>query len=240
MSQMPLQITQNMGGSDKAANIANHWSQWMIQKRDVVERWKEVRQYAYATDTTATTNSTLPWKNTTTRPKLTQIRDNLIANYRAGLFPREKWFKWQGNTVDDVQQKKVIAIENYMMAKTRQAQFPREVENMLSDYVNTGNAFACPSFEANYKEMANGEIVANFIGPKARRISPYDIVINPVAPSFEESAKIVRSLLTEGQVRNIAKDNPDYVGLDKAIEQRTAIVAHMMQYGIEDWDKAEN
>ena len=56
---------------------------------------EELQGYLYATDTTKTSNSKLPWSNKTTLPKLTQIMENLVANYEATLFPNQDWLKWE-------------------------------------------------------------------------------------------------------------------------------------------------
>ena len=71
----------------KAEYIGDLWHTWNTQRMPWIEEHKELRNYLFATDTTKTSNSELPWKNSTTLPKLAQIRDNLHANYIAALFP---------------------------------------------------------------------------------------------------------------------------------------------------------
>ena len=78
-------------------SIARKWVEWNMFRQEKMESWEEVRRYVYATDTTTTANSSLPWKNKTTLPKLCQIRDNLYANYRATLFPKRKWLRWEAS-----------------------------------------------------------------------------------------------------------------------------------------------
>src|SRR5690348_13489543 len=80
--------------------IANTWMEWHSLRQPQIALWEEVRKYVYATDTTTTTNSKLPWKNKTTIPKLCQIRDNLFANYMTVMFPKRKWFTWNANNKD--------------------------------------------------------------------------------------------------------------------------------------------
>jgi hypothetical protein len=81
---------------DALANkIADMWVRW----DDNRAQWKadclELRQYLFATDTRKTSNSKNSWNNSTVTPKLTQVRDNLHANYMAALFPSEDWFYWE-------------------------------------------------------------------------------------------------------------------------------------------------
>ena len=64
-----------------ATEIADRWTIWNNSRQQKIEEWKEIRNYIYATDTRTTSNSKLPWTNSTTTPKLTQIADNLHANY---------------------------------------------------------------------------------------------------------------------------------------------------------------
>lgn len=65
------------------------WDTYNNQRREKIEEWKEMRDYIFATDTSTTSNGALPWKNTTTLPKLCQIRDNLHSNYLSALFPND-------------------------------------------------------------------------------------------------------------------------------------------------------
>lgn len=73
-----------------ATRITERYIEWETLRQVKKNEWEEVRRYVYATDTTQTSNSQLPWKNKTTIPKLCQIRDNLYSNYTATLFPQRK------------------------------------------------------------------------------------------------------------------------------------------------------
>jgi len=100
-----------------ARAISNKYQEWEMYRNTWANKVKELRNYIFATDTGTTTNASLPWKNSTTVPKLTQIRDNLHANYMQALFPNEDWLMWEGNTLDDESVQKKTAIENYMKTK---------------------------------------------------------------------------------------------------------------------------
>ena len=62
-----------------ASRIVDMWVRWDAARTDWKDLHREIREYIFATDTRSTTNSQLPWKNSTVTPKLTQIRDNLHA-----------------------------------------------------------------------------------------------------------------------------------------------------------------
>src|SRR6187455_2665410 len=100
-----------------ARQLVALYERWRIQKLEKEKEWRELRNYIFATDTSTTTNSTLPWKNRTTIPKITQIRDNLHANYMDALFPNDDWLVWIGENEDDVTKQKAQAIESYMKNK---------------------------------------------------------------------------------------------------------------------------
>ena len=106
MAGKTLDLEDVIVADQLGTEIARMWRTW-DSGRDKWKREKiEVRQFVYATDTTVTSNQTLPWNNKTHIPKLCQIRDNLFANYVASMFPKRKWLIWEGNTKDDQSKKK--------------------------------------------------------------------------------------------------------------------------------------
>ena len=135
------QIEQAIGTENLAKTLAGLYNQWWIQRNNKESEWRELRNYLFATDTTTTSNSSLPWKNKTTLPKLTQIRDNLHANYMDALFPNDNWMKWEGATQEATTMKKRKAIEAYMKTKLKESKFREEVSLLVYDYIDYGNAF---------------------------------------------------------------------------------------------------
>ena len=239
MAKKPLEITAMFGRDNIAKNIAHTWHTFNTQRFPKIEAWKELRNYVFATDTTTTTNKSLPWKNSTTLPKLCQIRDNLHSNYISALFPNDEWLKWEAYSQNDAQKQKVEAIEAYMSTKTRESHFRREISKIVYDYIDYGNAFATVEFEGSYARRGDGNRVARYIGPVSRRISPLDIVFNPIASSFQDSWKIVRSMHNIGELKKMGEEQPENAWLQNALKQRDKLMAHMNAYGIEEADKAE-
>ena len=210
-----------------ATEISDKWRLWNQQRVGKLEEWKELRNYLFATDTRSTSNSSLPWKNSTTVPKLTQIRDNLHANYMATLFPQNKWMKWMASDKTSNAKIKRETIQAYMENKVQQSDFEIVMSKLVLDYIDYGNCFATVDWEANYTELENKEIIPGYIGPRVVRISPYDIVFNPVAADFKATPKIIRSLLSMGEARKMIDENPnkDYMKkvFDRMIGVRNAI-----------------
>jgi len=210
-----------------ATEIADRWRLWNQQRVGKLEEWKELRNYLFATDTRRTSNSTLPWKNSTTVPKLTQIRDNLHANYMAALFPQNKWMKWYADDKDSNNKVKRETIQSYMENKVRLSDFEVTMSKLVLDFIDYGNCFATVDYETNYTELEGKEFIPGYIGPRVVRISPYDIVFNPVATDFKKTPKIIRSLLTFGEVKKMIEENPEkeYMSqvFDRMIGTRNAI-----------------
>lgn len=238
MSDKVAELTSIMKPDEPAAWVTLMWDRHNSQRRGWIEEKKELRDYIFATDTSSTSNSSLPWKNTTTLPKLCQIRDNLHANYMSALFPNDDWLQWQGYTMEDSLKEKAKTIEAYMGNKTRIGGFRNTISKLIYDYIDYGNAFSVPDFVTKYKTMADGTEVPDFIGPKARRVSPLDIVFNPLADDFSQSFKIVRSVKSVGELKKMAEDEPENAFWEAAIARRQEIGQLMGAYTIEEFDKA--
>lgn len=197
-----LSIDDFMSPDREACFIVNTWVTWDNLRAPKKQEWIEIRKYITAVDTTTTTNSKLPWKNKTTLPKLCQIRDNLFANYMASMFPRRKWLNWQADNSESNSKEKREAIENYATWLVDKPQFKTEMAKLVLDYIDTGNCFSMVEwFDTRSRDTNKTE--AGYVGPRFVRISPYDIVFNPAAQTFEQSPKIIRSLVSLGEVKEM-------------------------------------
>lgn len=239
MARKPLEISKVFNQDSEAKYIAETWLRYNQQRQPKIAEWKELRNYIFATDTTTTSNQKLPWKNSTTLPKLCQIRDNLHSNYLSALFPNDEWLKWEAYTKNDALKKKTEAIEAYMENKTRESHFRTEMSRILLDYIDYGNSFVTVEFDSEYTIDETGERKVGYVGPKIKRISPLDIVFNPIATTFKDSFKIVRCLKTVGELKLMAKNQPDNMYLQKALAQRSELLAYANAYGIDDMNKSE-
>lgn len=203
------------------SRIGQLWSLWHEKRSQKLNEWTELRNYLFATDTSTTSNSTLPWKNKTTTPKLCQIRDNLHSNYISALFPNDRWFTWEGYTDDDEVQGKSQAIIAYMSNKIIEGNMRDTVSSLLYDYIDFGNAFSITEYEDNTFTNDEGETLTGFVGPKLVRISPLDIVFNPLAISFEKAPKIIRKILTFGELKQLTNSSEEWdIAFKKATTMR--------------------
>lgn len=233
-----MQIRALLAQDDTAGYVSQTWSRFNIQRQAKIDEWLELRNYIFATDTRTTSNSTLPWKNSTTTPKLCQIRDNLHSNYISSLFPNDSWLSWQAYTKDAAKHETAKVIEGYMENKCRESHFRTEVSKMVYDYIDYGNAFGSAYYEAVYKTMPDGTKIPQYIGPRAHRISPMDIVFDPMAESFDKSFKIVRSLKTIGELERLMVDEPNQQYWQNVIDDRRELTARLASYSYEDFQKA--
>lgn len=222
----------------EAAWVSGLWDTYNNQRANKMADWAELKKYIFATDTSTTSNAALPWKNSTTLPKLTQIRDNLHSNYISSIFPNDKWLKWQAYSKDDAKRKKAKAITAYIENKARMSGLRTEVSKCLYDYIDYGNVFGTVVYERNYNILKDGTKVPSYIGPRAVRISPEDIVFNPLAVSFEDSFKVVRSTKTLGELKLLAQTDPDQAFWTKALEHREKFRAASQGFTKEQFNKA--
>lgn len=166
--------------------IVKYWEDWDKQR----ESWKKLKneliRYVFATDTSEMgQKSTLPWTNSSVIPKITQIYDNLKANYMKALFPNNDWMRWVNEAKTDEARREAFVITGYLSKKLQQSKFHLEAEKTVDDFILYGNAFAGV-------EYVN---TPSYTGPIMRRISPLDIVFNPNSTSFIDTPKIVRSII---------------------------------------------
>lgn len=229
MTGKTLDICEELLTEDAiGTSIANKYVTWEMLRAPRVREWDEVTRYVFATDTTQTRNSQLPWSNKTTLPKLCQIRDNLYANYMASLFPRRKWLVWEGNSASDEDLQKRETILAYMGWVIDRNEFYDEVSKLVADYIHYGNAISTVEWidQRNIPNSA-GRVDGGYVGPMVRRISPLDIVFDPTAPSFASTPKIVRSLVSIGEVKRMLSDatlgDEDRIYLEKLYEYITGV-----------------
>ena len=210
-----------------AVEIANRWREWDTLRNTKIQEWKELRNYLYATDTKTTGNAMLPWSNTTTTPKLTQLMDNLHANYFASLFPQQKWMRFEASSVDSNVKAKRDTIQAYMENKVKQSDFVNTASDLIYDYIQYGNCFATVSWEDRYKIKEDGDYISQYVGPKVVRISPYDICFNPAASDFLKAPKIIKTIKTLGEIKRMIKDDPSKESmqpiLDKMLHARASV-----------------
>jgi hypothetical protein len=202
MVNKTLDVCEVLTPEQLACAISERFLDWETRRQQKVQEWREIQEYVFANDTTKTSNAKLPWSNKTTLPKLCQIRDNLHSNYMAALFPQRKWMQWVAESEDDNDKDKRDSIEAYMYWVTDRNKYYNTISQLVYDYIDYGNCFAMPEWCDQTTSTGDQEQVG-FVGPVPRRISPLDIVFNPTAADFESTPKIIRSLVSLGEVKEM-------------------------------------
>lgn len=193
-----------------ATEIAGLWTTWNGAKAEWRARVEENKKYLFATSTTETTNLANAHSHRTHIPKITQIADNLSANYMAALFPHDDWLRFEGADEDAERFDKKQAVLAYLGTKNKLNNFRNVVQQLVNDWIWCGNAFAGVTYKQEWhQDPETGEVRPGYIGPEVYRISPDDIVFNPLASNFEDSPKIIRSLKTLGELHRDVEENPE-------------------------------
>jgi hypothetical protein len=209
----------------QAKNIVSMWDDMNHERKAWMDKGLDARRYVSATSTDDTdVGSTLPWKNKTTIPKLTQIVDNLHAFYMAALMPTDDWFRFEG--VDAESHAKAQIIERYMRTKLRMGGFRKELEKIVRDWIMYGNCFAGVTYvNETSKSLSTGEEIVRYRGPKLFRVSPLDCVIDKRATSFKKSPYIRRRLVPTADILTHNEIEPEFQysqeSLDKILQLRT-------------------
>ena len=209
-------IQVSFNDDELAVKIADMWVRWDTARASWKDEQQELRSYIFATNTRKTSNNKLPWKNSTVTPKLTQIRDNLHANYMAALFPSDNWFFWEATDKDKDLTKKRYAITNYMKQKLKASNFQLLVSQLIYDYVDFGNVVVTYDYVRDIISDDTGNVVSRYVGPKAYRINPSDVVFNPLAEDFSKTPLVRRMLKSIGDLLTDVETKPA-LNYDKAV-----------------------
>lgn len=206
-----LDIQHILHDTDQEASaIATKYDEWIGYRRAREAIWEEVRNNVHATDTRQLNPGHSPFDNTTHIPKITQIADNLEANYEPALFPHNEWFRYEALDEESANAETRTKVEAYLRTKHRLSNFYTEIKKCRKDWIYTGNAFAKVEYVMRTRtNPQTGEEEPTYVGPELTAISPYDLVMNPLAKSFEESPKIIRTLYTLGEMHRLAEELPE-------------------------------
>ena len=237
MSGNTMQINDLLSEREAmAVQVSRQWDVWYQQQAGKRAEWAELQKYLFATDTTSTSNSKLPWKNKTTMPKLTNLRDNLHSNYMSALFPNDEWLSWKAYSEDAAKMDVAKGMRAFMDNKLREGKFRNTASKLVYDWIDTGNCYAMPKY-VNKSTERFGERITDFRGPTAVRISPYDICFDITAAEFKYTPKIIRSIKKMGDLAKEAKNEPGKEYWELFLEKRHQLSASMSGLKADDWEK---
>lgn len=184
----------------KASELCRQWMVFENQRMPWKKLMEEINRYVYATDTSQTSNASLPWKNKTTIPKLCQISDNLYSNYTMTIAPKDKYIFWEADNADDNSVKKRNTIQNIAKYWIKYPRFKQELFKCILDYIHKGNAFATVEW-IDERVQQKDKTQTGYVGPMMRRLSPLDVTCNPTADDFLHSPKFIRTIMSMGELK---------------------------------------
>ena len=197
-------------GQPLATEITNNWTHWNGSRAQWRSRVEENKKYVLATSTKETTNIQNEHNHSTHIPKIAQVHDNLMANYMSALFPHDDWLRFEGNDSEAEAFDKKRAVLAYLQTKNKLNNFRQVIQQLVNDWIIYGNCFAGVTYEQEvHQDPVTGESLSGYVGPRVYRISPDDIVFNPLATDFRSTPKIIRSLKTIGELHRDIEERPE-------------------------------
>jgi len=181
---------------EKADTITRYWTEWDGYKRPAVTKWREIEAYRYATDVTSLPNAANAFSHTTHMPVVSSIAQDLEAIILQVTLPHEDWFTFEPMDAEAarIEQRKIIV--SYLKNRHALNGYMDAVSKLRSDLVTYGNCFSQVIYVDETKANAGG-----YVGAKVRRISPYDIAFDPTGIEFENAPKIIREMISLGELK---------------------------------------
>jgi hypothetical protein len=159
----------------------------------------------------------------------------------AALFPNDTPVTWEGDDLAAETKDKRKKIESYIKNKMNIGGFRTEVSKLVYDFIDYGNVFGIVEYVNEHtKDSITGEKIQGFSGPRLRRISPLDIVFNPIAERFSDTPKIVRSLMTLGDLKETIETRPEMKYLEDVFKKTLDMRAQVASVSTSDTVKNAN
>ena len=115
------EVVSMMGGVGTESSFVDYLVNLYTNYKNSRSKWEEendeVSKFVFATDTRSTVQQSAMFKNTTTIPKLAQVRNNIITSYEEHLFPTTDWIQWDAATQDAAIKEKADIVKSYVQTK---------------------------------------------------------------------------------------------------------------------------
>jgi hypothetical protein len=149
----------------------------------------------------------------------------------SALYPNDDWLMWMAEDEQGLNKEKAAAVVTYMSNKLRQQNFRAVLSSLIYDYIDYGNVFGRTEYVNEQTTDGLGNKIPVYTGPLLVRESPYDLVFNPLARSFDDSPKITRHLVSIGELELRLEEEPDNAGwikpaLEKVKNRRKFVSAY--------------
>jgi hypothetical protein len=192
--------------------ITYNFVQWDNYRQPIITRWKEIEAYRYATDIGDLPDSSA-FTHTTHMPIVASIAQDLEAILEQVVMPHTDYFNFEETGLTPVAKNVKLAITKYVKNRTEINGFRDVMKKLMGDLVTYGNCFSMSVYVVN----DNG-----YTGAKPVRISPYDIVFDPTATNFDKTPKIVREVISMGELLSRGQSGQfDMEVVDLLLENRS-------------------
>lgn len=204
-----------------AAGIASYWHEWNSARVPALNRWAETDKYIHATDTAGLEGGE-NFDHSTHIPIVSELYEDLVAIVYSTMFPHEDWLGWKAFDSKALNKDTRQKILSFIKQAHALSGFNKMMRKIIEDFCRYGNCFA-KVYHANSVIMTGEDIVDGYVGPKVKRLSPYDIVFNPTAVEFATTPKIIRQYQSVGEFKEWADSMGDMFSgdLNAILESRT-------------------
>lgn len=204
-------------GSPMARDIADKYSLWKSHRKQVEDRWVENKKYIYGTSTIETGDNNLPYRNKTVTPKICQLFEQLYSLTYNIKFANTSWVKYVSSDRTEAAKAKKDVMNAFLQKMLDDSGFYQTALQLDIDLYLYGNSFAKVVFERDFSNnlFSQEEIAVNYSGAKIERISPFDIVFNPLAKSFAETPKIIRRVVDMATFQKTIQNQPDLYDMEQ-------------------------
>ena len=182
--------------AEKAEFVTRLWTEWDAARDPAISKWREIEAYRYATDTNSLPNAKGAFTHSTHMPVAAAIAQDLEAILLQVVMPHEDWFTFEPMDSLAARKDQRKTIVSYLKNRHALNGYTDEVAKLRSDLVTYGNCFS-QVFHANESRGEQG----GYVGPRVRRVSPYDIAFDPTAVDFSCTPKVIREIVTLGELK---------------------------------------
>lgn len=210
-------ITLSYNKASLAGGIAHYWDSWNSQRESAMQLWAEVDAYLHATDTSMLEGGE-NFDHKTHLPILSELHEDLIAIVYSTMFPHADWMGWKGFEINAITKQLRQKVLSYIKQCHDLNGFHVQMRKVIDDLVRYGNCFVKAHYE-DRSVVSDKGYTSGYSGPVIQRISPYDIVFNPTATDFCKSPKIVRTVVSLGELHEFVEGISDE---DRVLDQEEA------------------
>jgi hypothetical protein len=218
-------VISMMKSTGEESSLVDQLINLYVDYKSSRSRWEaendEVSKFVFATDTRSTVQQSAEFKNTTTIPKLAQVRNNIITSYEEHLFPNSDWVQWDAVSQEATLKEKADIVKAYVATKAADSNLKGITSLLVQDWTDRGFCAAEVYFCNEMNEDVEGNKVQGYYGARAKRLNPNDVFYDVLATDLEHATKVVRSVYSLGGLKKLSTENPEVLSVEAFDRIRT-------------------